>query len=160
MTLKWPLDQSSIDTRWGFDWHPTGETGSILNSWPSVGCQFYGSINADQLINKWCLQRLVNSQQTANWDLDWVLTSISQDVDQVSMDCRWRISIDTQLQMPWVCMSRVNSESNRLPKFFSISNSDLISHHWTILQEILEYIQLPVKKNSIGWREILIRRGH
>ena len=44
-----------------------------------------------------------------------------------------------------------------VPEFFSIANSDLISYHCAIFQEILEHIELPVKKNSIDWREIFIR---
>ena len=49
-----------------------------------------------------CLQKLVNCQSTVHWDVSQVLMGIDQEDDWVLIKGQSRISINTQLQMPYV----------------------------------------------------------
>lgn len=43
---------------------------------------------------------------------------------------------------------------NIIPKFFCISNSDLIRNHCTIFEKVFKNVKLSIKKNSISRRQI------
>ena len=43
---------------------------------------------------------------------------------------------------------------NIIPKFFCVSNSDLIRHHCTIFEKVFKNVKLSIKKNSISGRQI------
>lgn len=43
---------------------------------------------------------------------------------------------------------------NIIPKFFCVSNSDLIRNHCTIFEKVFKNVKLSIKKNSISGRQI------
>ena len=43
---------------------------------------------------------------------------------------------------------------NIIPKFFCVSNSDLIRNHCTIFEKVFKNVKLSIKKNSISRRQI------